>query len=162
MVQRDLGGDPPSPSADDDPELDLEIERVRALRPDDRFPIADDGVPELREERRPCRRLDALLGDVVAVVEADADHLAGVLEGRQRFELAPTSTDIGAGLGRAGLLEDLVPAPFGKGQIEPAVGGGDPDDAIVRGQQPCCRPIVGEERVQPHPRLAGRISSARA
>ena len=41
------------PSADDDPELHLEIEGVRALGPDDRLAVGDDGVGELREEEGP-------------------------------------------------------------------------------------------------------------
>src|SRR5262249_38070824 len=69
---------PPGSPGDDDPELDLEIERMAALRPDDRIAVPDDRARELSEDQRPLRhRASGALGDVVAIVQPDADDLAG-------------------------------------------------------------------------------------
>ena len=67
---------------DDHAELDLEVERVRALGPDDRFAIGDDRVGELGEEHRPRGRLPSALRRMRAVVEPDAHDLAGLAQDR--------------------------------------------------------------------------------
>ena len=56
VVERVRARDPVRPRADDDAELDLEVEGVGALRPDDRLAVGDDRVGELREQERPGRR----------------------------------------------------------------------------------------------------------
>ena len=56
VVERVRARDPSGPRADDDAELDLEVEGVGALRPDDRLAVADDRVGELREQERPGRQ----------------------------------------------------------------------------------------------------------
>ena len=91
--------------ADDDAELDLEIERMRALRPDDRRPVGDDGIGELGEQQGPDRRVPAALGDVVVVVEPDADDLGGV---RKVIALAHATLADQLALGAA-----LLPSPLG-------------------------------------------------
>ena len=126
VVRDDVAGDvlvgvgrlhPACPLADDDAELRLEVEGVTARGMDDRLSVGHDGVGELGEEQRPLRAGPAALGDVVAVVQADADDLLGRLDRGGRGELA----DVGPG------------EPFGEALV---VGGLDPGVPVVRGEQP--------------------------
>ena len=82
--------------ADDDAELDLEVEGVGALGPDDRLAVGDDRVGELREQQRPVRRVAAALGDVVAVVQPDADDLAGTIAGPAPVDAMPARAALDA------------------------------------------------------------------
>ena len=50
---------------------------MRALRSDDRLAVADDRVRELREQERPAGAVAAAFRGMVAVVQPDADDLAG-------------------------------------------------------------------------------------
>ena len=76
--ERRVHADPPRALADDDDELRFGV-HVRGLgREDDRVVGPPQRVGELPEEERLARRLGALLDRVVAVVEADADDLAGL------------------------------------------------------------------------------------
>ena len=62
---------------------------MAALRADDRFAIGDDGVRELREEQRPVGDVAAsALADVGAVVQPDADDLAGPVDRRGGLQVA--------------------------------------------------------------------------
>ena len=92
--------------ADDDTELDLEIEGVGPLRPDDRLLVADDGVGELREQQRLGTHDTLLLGDVVAVVQPDADDLAR--DGERRDELDVVERDPGGALERRRPTAEVV------------------------------------------------------
>src|SRR3954468_9975798 len=62
---------------DHDAELDLEIERVGPLWTDDRFPVCDDRVRELREEQGAIGTRAAAFSDVILVVQPDAHDLPG-------------------------------------------------------------------------------------
>jgi hypothetical protein len=57
---------------------------VGPLGSNDRLAVGDDGVGELGEKERPLRRLAAgALGDVIAIVQADADDLSGLNGGKR-------------------------------------------------------------------------------
>src|SRR3954452_20818036 len=62
---------------DHDAELDLEIERVGPLWTDDRFPLCDDRVRELREDQGAIGTRAAAFSDVILVVQPDAHDLPG-------------------------------------------------------------------------------------
>ena len=84
VVHRVVDGDATCPPADDHAELDLEIQGLRALVPDDRLAVGDDRIGELGEEQGSLGDGAAALGDVLRVVETDAHDLARVREGRGR------------------------------------------------------------------------------
>src|SRR5262249_62171441 len=82
VVERLLLADEARGLADHDTELDFPVELIRAAWSQDRLARIQDRVRPLREDRRLLRdRLVGLLG-VVAVVEPDADELAGIRDRR--------------------------------------------------------------------------------
>src|SRR6185436_9279963 len=87
VVERALGGDVLGLAADHEAELDLVVELLAALWPDDRRGRVDDGVRELGEERRFLRNRALRLLGVVDVIEADADELLGVMDRRVEMSL---------------------------------------------------------------------------
>ena len=87
VVERAGRRDAPRRRPDDDPELDLEVERVGPLRPDDRVAVGDDGIGELREQERARGERPATLAGVLAVVEPDADDLARDGDRRDRLDV---------------------------------------------------------------------------
>jgi hypothetical protein len=67
VVERVRARDPVRPRADDDAELDLEVEGVAALRPDDRLAVASgvtlsNGMPVAPETASARRRSWAIAG----------------------------------------------------------------------------------------------------
>ncbi len=84
VVERALARHEAGGAADDDAELDFPVELLRSARPQDRLAGIEDGGVPLREDGWLLgNRLAGLLG-VVAVVEADADELAGIGDGRMQ------------------------------------------------------------------------------
>ena len=67
---------------DDDRQFGLQIEGVRAGRVPDRIAVGGHGVGEHREEHGARRALQALLADMLEIVVADADDLAGARDRR--------------------------------------------------------------------------------
>ena len=147
--------------------------------PDDRPPVRDDGVGELGEEHRSIGRGDALLGDVVAVVQADADDLARVDGGGRSSTGQWLRLDALAQAALDGALEPSLPALVEPDLVgDPHVGGqrrqaAEPlelsagQEAVVGDDHP--EPVAVEAvdvGVQAHPRLrsgrAGRGGRAGA
>jgi hypothetical protein len=77
VVERVVLGHAPGLRADDDAELGLVVDLGRLGRQHDGIAVADQRVGPLREQQRRLREVLAALGRVVAVVEPDADDLAG-------------------------------------------------------------------------------------
>ena len=109
MVERARPVDPARGHPDDDAELDLEIEGGGALRPDDRLAVRDHRVGELGEQERARRCGPAALGDVLAIVQADAHDLGRPGDRGHDVELVERDPDRAVERGRpAGqLLEAL-------------------------------------------------------
>ena len=66
--------------ADDHRDLGLEVQVLRFLRPDDRLLVADLRLGDADEDRRLLGVVAPGLDDVVLVVQADAEDLAGIRE----------------------------------------------------------------------------------
>src|SRR3954452_2230906 len=125
--------DPAGALADDDPELDLEIERVRPVRADDGIAVAHDRVSELGEQERSLGGRPAAFRDVVAVVEPHAHDLPRPADDRQWPPLLD-GDDLGAGLQRSSrrrleLVRPVVGEPEHQRQVEGA------RDAVATGTQ---------------------------
>ena len=124
LVLRDAAGG----LADDDAQLDLEVERMAALGPDDRLAVADDRVRELREQQRPIGDVPAgALGDVRPIVEPDADDLSRSFDRRSgHFDqlgaadgLGLAADDAGAAAGDAGAADPLGAADEPGAALDP-------------------------------------------
>src|SRR5487761_1919527 len=76
VVQRGIHRDAAGLPSDHDPELHLEVQRLRGRRPDHGLAVADHRVRERGEEERALGDRPALLDDMAPVVRADADDLA--------------------------------------------------------------------------------------
>ena len=153
VVHRVGAGHATGRATDDDAQLDLEVQGVRALRPHDRVTVPDDRVRELREEQRSRRCLAAAFRGVLAVVETDADDLARSEQDRRRVE--PLEWHALLGLGRLpadGILELVVEAT---GRVERAA----TDHDLVPVDPAGANGVRAVERDQAH-RRAGQLGDA--
>ncbi len=100
--------------ADDDAQLDLEVQGVGALVSHHRVAVPDDRVRELREEEWSRRCLAAAFRGMLAVVETDAHDLARSEQDRRRVEPLQWHVLLGlAGPPADGILE-LIVEPTGR------------------------------------------------
>ena len=163
MVEGVLARDAPGGRADDHAELDLEVEGVRPGRADDRGAVRDDRVGELGEEDRANRRRPPALRHVIAVVQPDADDLAGELDGRERGQvrtfLAGGRVLSDARSHRPDLFEQGRQPVLGEGEVETAAAGLELEDAAGGREQPDGGPVVGEERDEAHARRPRQLAA---
>src|SRR6185312_1628865 len=104
------------PAPDDDGKLALVVELLGGERPNDRLTVADLAIGKTHEYRWPLRDLHARLLGMPPIVEADAENLAAVGNGRQpldRLERQSRTADTGGGdfgerAGREHLLDTGV------------------------------------------------------
>ncbi len=83
MVEGPLAGDVPPGPADDHRKLALEIETLRDARPHQRAQMPHLRARPADEHHRMAGKGRPLLGGVVAIIEADADHLVGPWDHRE-------------------------------------------------------------------------------
>ncbi len=76
-----------APLADDDDQLGLEIDLLADRGQDDGVAMADERGGVLAEEDRVLRDGSPALGRVVPIIEADADDLARIVNGRMILDL---------------------------------------------------------------------------
>jgi hypothetical protein len=74
--------------ADDEDELGLVVERLGDLRPNDRLPVRHQRSIDAHEDGREFRDIVALRAflDVLEIIEAEADDLAGARDRQAVFE----------------------------------------------------------------------------
>ena len=96
MLEGILDRDPARPLADHDAELDLVIILLQVLGLHDRLLVADVTVGEAHKDHGLARRLDAGLGRVIGIVEADREDFAGFGDHGEEAHLAQSVVGLGA------------------------------------------------------------------
>ncbi len=87
MRQRRLARNAAAGLADDDGHLALIVEALGLQRPDHRLAAADLAVGKAGEDHRMRRRGMAAFGEMRGVVDADAEDLVGIGNGRQQLDI---------------------------------------------------------------------------